>query len=444
MTETNKAATRPETPASPEITGIVLGGGGSRGSYEIGVLQTLTSQKKAFDVVTGTSIGAICGAVYVQGSVQDLTDWIGTFTQDSVASNLFMFPAQYTSAGHNYSSAGDFFADFSQGGPGISPLRDKLKGLFSYEKFAASPMKFGCLSYNVSRQQPQSFTKNDMNPDNAVDVLLASAAYFPALNFITMNGEYYIDGGFAQTNPVSLARDLGAGKLVLVDVQDMDVPDPDLAPGDLLIRPIWKLAYYLDFDGKTLKNQVALGQLDALKYLDLAPGYLYTFYPEDWNHMKRLEKSAMELVAAEGESYLLEKMDGVMKEIYQFILGYVPRPLQNRYANEYIFGRILECMGLIAGISPFSQLHFNDFIKQLLEKFTQFDDDPNDIRKPQLYQAMEMKGLRDMIVFFHSAIQGFNGHLPAQFGILKEKYLLPYYLAWGWHLMERYRLLLLI
>ncbi len=101
-------------------------------------------------------------------------------------------------------------------------------------------------------------------------------------------------------------------------------------------------------------------------------------------------------------------------------------------------------MGLIAGISPYSQLHFNDFIKQLLEKFTQFDDDPNDIRKPLLYHAMEMKGLRDMIVFFHSAIQGFNGHLPAQFGILKEKYQLPYYLAWGWHLMERYRLLLLI
>ncbi|WP_304408659.1 patatin-like phospholipase family protein, partial [Faecalibaculum rodentium] len=79
-----------------EKTGIVLGGGGSRGSYEIGVLQTLTDQGRTFDVVTGTSIGAICGALYTQGSVDHLTDWIGSFTQDSVARNLFVFPAQYT------------------------------------------------------------------------------------------------------------------------------------------------------------------------------------------------------------------------------------------------------------------------------------------------------------------------------------------------------------
>lgn len=160
--------------------------------------------------------------------------------------------------------------------------------------------------------------------------------------------------------------------------------------------------------------------------------------------MQRLETSAMELVAAEGESWMLEKMDPVMEEIYQFILGYVPRKLENKYTHEFIFGRILECMGLVAGISPYRQMHFNDFIRELLEKFSAFDSDPNKTRTPMLYHAMEMKGLQDMLVFFHSAIQGFNGHLPKEFGILREKYLLPYYLAWGWHLMEKFRLFLLI
>ncbi|WP_304418468.1 patatin-like phospholipase family protein [Faecalibaculum rodentium] len=427
-----------------EKTGIVLGGGGSRGSYEIGVLQTLTDQGRTFDVVTGTSIGAICGALYTQGSVDHLTDWIGSFTQDSVARNLFVFPAQYTSAQGPFQDAGSFFAAFSKNGPQVEPLRQKLESLFDYKTFASSSKDFACMTYNVTKQKPQMFTKLDMTADNAIDVLLASAAYFPAFNFVTLNGDYYIDGGFAETNPVQAAQKLGADSLVVVDVQDMDVPDPVLNPGDLLIRPIWKLAYYLDFDGVTLRNQVALGRLDALKYLNLAPGYLYTFYPGDWNHMQRLETSAMELVAAEGESWMLEKMDPVMEEIYQFILGYVPRKLENKYSHEFIFGRILECMGLVAGISPYRQMHFNDFIRELLEKFSAFDSDPNKTRTPMLYHAMEMKGLQDMLVFFHSAIQGFNGHLPKEFGILREKYLLPYYLAWGWHLMEKFRLFLLI
>ena len=38
--------------------GLVLGGGGSRGAYEIGVWRAARELKIDFDVVTGTSIGA--------------------------------------------------------------------------------------------------------------------------------------------------------------------------------------------------------------------------------------------------------------------------------------------------------------------------------------------------------------------------------------------------
>lgn len=38
-------------------TGLVLGGGGSRGAYEIGVWQALRELGIGIDVVTGTSVG---------------------------------------------------------------------------------------------------------------------------------------------------------------------------------------------------------------------------------------------------------------------------------------------------------------------------------------------------------------------------------------------------
>ena len=47
--------------------GLVLGGGGSRGAYEIGVWRAARELNIEFDVVTGTSIGALNGALVVQG-----------------------------------------------------------------------------------------------------------------------------------------------------------------------------------------------------------------------------------------------------------------------------------------------------------------------------------------------------------------------------------------
>ncbi len=50
-----------------EKTALVLAGGGSRGSYELGVWQALREMDIDIDIVTGTSIGAINGALIAQG-----------------------------------------------------------------------------------------------------------------------------------------------------------------------------------------------------------------------------------------------------------------------------------------------------------------------------------------------------------------------------------------
>ena len=47
---------------------LVLSGGGAKGSYEIGVWKALRQLGIKFDIVTGTSAGAINGALIVQGS----------------------------------------------------------------------------------------------------------------------------------------------------------------------------------------------------------------------------------------------------------------------------------------------------------------------------------------------------------------------------------------
>ena len=47
---------------------VVLSGGGSKGSYEIGVWKALRKMHIKYDIVTGTSIGALNGALMTQNT----------------------------------------------------------------------------------------------------------------------------------------------------------------------------------------------------------------------------------------------------------------------------------------------------------------------------------------------------------------------------------------
>jgi len=51
-------------------TALVLGGGGSKGAYEIGVWQALNELGIQIDIVTGTSIGAVNGALVAQNDFE--------------------------------------------------------------------------------------------------------------------------------------------------------------------------------------------------------------------------------------------------------------------------------------------------------------------------------------------------------------------------------------
>ena len=46
---------------------VVLGGGGARGVAHIGVLKVLEEENIPIDIITGTSVGALVGALYCAG-----------------------------------------------------------------------------------------------------------------------------------------------------------------------------------------------------------------------------------------------------------------------------------------------------------------------------------------------------------------------------------------
>ena len=55
-----------------EKRALTLCGGGAKGAYEIGAVRALYELGEKFDIITGTSIGALTGAMLVQGDAEQL------------------------------------------------------------------------------------------------------------------------------------------------------------------------------------------------------------------------------------------------------------------------------------------------------------------------------------------------------------------------------------
>ena len=66
---------------------LVFGGGGSKGAYELGVWRALEELGISFDIVTGTSIGAMIGAMYVQKQYERCLELWEKLSVDDIIAN---------------------------------------------------------------------------------------------------------------------------------------------------------------------------------------------------------------------------------------------------------------------------------------------------------------------------------------------------------------------
>ncbi len=72
----------------PAGIGLALGGGLARGFAHIGVLRVLQRNNISPSIVAGTSIGAVVGAAYLAGKLDELEEWATSLNRMSVLSFL--------------------------------------------------------------------------------------------------------------------------------------------------------------------------------------------------------------------------------------------------------------------------------------------------------------------------------------------------------------------
>lgn len=173
--------------------GLALGSGSARGWSHIGVLRALERAGHVPDIVCGSSIGALVGAVYAAGRLDWLEQWTRQLNWQGVLALL----------------------DLRMGGGLIEGNRlvEFFRGHFDDQGIAQLPRAFGCVATELA-----SGREIWLREGPVIDAVRASIAlpglFTPALR----EGRLLVDGGLVNPVPVSLCRAMGADVVVAVDL----------------------------------------------------------------------------------------------------------------------------------------------------------------------------------------------------------------------------------
>ncbi|MCF6378432.1 patatin-like phospholipase family protein [Nocardioides KLBMP 9356] len=193
------------------VTAFVLGGGGILGAVEVGMLRALLEREVVPDLVLGTSVGALNGAMVAAqpdlAVVERLTElWAATARSRNVYGDrpLRTVRRAVTSGTHIYSSR---------------PLRQRLQDELGDRTFEDLPVRLGVCAASIERAAEHWFTSGPLVP-----AILASAAVPGLLPPAEVDGEHFLDGGLVNSVPVGRAVELGATRVFVLQVGRIDRP----------------------------------------------------------------------------------------------------------------------------------------------------------------------------------------------------------------------------
>ncbi len=190
-------------------TAYVLGGGGVQGAAEIGMLQALIDQDILPDLVVGTSIGAMNGAVIAadpqQAAARLTTLWEGVAEDDTFSESVLeRIVTLARTRTHIHDAA---------------PLRRLLETALPVARFEDLQVPFQCVAAGVETAASHWFSEGPL-----IDAIMASAAVPGLLPPVRVGDTHYYDGGLVHSIPLGRALELGAEEIFVLQVGRIEAP----------------------------------------------------------------------------------------------------------------------------------------------------------------------------------------------------------------------------
>ena len=312
---------------APARTALVLSGGGAKGIAHVGLLRALDSIGVRPDLIVGSSMGSIIGALYAAGLSGVEIDSVvrsapgGTLIRSfrplvpralGVLQPMVSYAAAEGVAGLQTGAVREREID------GLLTRLLLLGNLRARGDFDSLPIPFRAVATDFRARTPVVLGTGDLA--HAVRASIAIPLIFAP---VELDGRILVDGGLTANIPVDIARALGADRVIVSDVSSplpdsvslastgavaqrlMDYvfqqPATKLRPGDVYVRHSVGIYGALDFSPDPVSELLAIGRHTADSVLAVAT-CLNTLADDAPLHFRRVPQQVGAIVATDSNA----------------------------------------------------------------------------------------------------------------------------------------------
>jgi NTE family protein len=255
---------------------LVLGGGGARAPYEIGVWKALRELGLKFEAVAGTSAGALNASFVAQDDYAAAEDLFLNITIHQVVNipGEFLMDGKISRDLKNLRRLSRFL--LAHRGLDTGPLRGLIHRYLDEGKIRASGLDFGLVVYDLSSMKPRHLFLEDIPRGKLHDYLLASASH-PLFRVTHIDEARLTDGGVSDNIPFNMMKERGYRNIIAVDLSGMGrTRKPQIEnTRTTYIKNSQKLTGVMDFCPEYSRRSLDLGYLDTLRTFDRLEGIRY-------------------------------------------------------------------------------------------------------------------------------------------------------------------------
>ena len=228
-----------------EKVGLVLEGGGVRGSFTAGALAWLLDHNITFDYSVGISSGALYLTCFEAGRRDALEEMACTYAAkpDNVGLHALLTEGHYVASKHLIRE--DLYGNLHLD---VSDLIEK-----------DIPMEIG--AYDMEKGETVFYPAREMDPE--LELIRAACSLPLAAEVVNFRGRRLLDGGITKMVPIERALEMGCTRTLVITTKAKDYVRK---PSSLIVRFLMWLFYH---DCPSIEQDYKVRHINYYKQMDL-------------------------------------------------------------------------------------------------------------------------------------------------------------------------------
>lgn len=365
--------------------GIALEGGGSKGAYHAGALKAICELGYEIEAVTGTSIGSINGAYFVQEGPEKLVEfWENIKPSHLIPDHLESYKKSLrTGQVDSYKQLlKEFRQTLHEKGLDLKNFKETLYEFIDEEKVRASDINFGLVTYSLTDMKSVEIMIDEIPDQKLIEFLIASS-YLPGFKREKLSGKSFIDGAFHDNLPLNLLVKHGCKTIIAIELLGMGLKQKvkDSSVDIISIRPSEDTGGTIDFREEVTQKNITMGYFDALKVLKRYYGKWF-YITDIWSPEKAyqffndISDDDIESLASILNIKLIPHKRCLFEKIIPKIIELIDIPEYVDYNMILVY--ILEYVGKVLELNRFQLLTMNALIDEIMIHIKGFESHHRD------------------------------------------------------------------